>query len=79
MFPTISELLKHKEALITVFSVVGATLFYFSYLIYRGRKYHLKELKALGFYQDETKDVMNEKTGLKERRVSSKISLLPFQ
>jgi hypothetical protein len=75
MFPTISELLKHKEALITVFSVVGATLFYFSYLIYRGRKYHLKELKALGLYQDETKDVMNEKTGLKERRVSSKIKV----
>ncbi len=75
MFPTINELLKHKEALITVFSVVGATLFYFSYLIYRGRKYHLKELKALGLYQDETKDVMNEKTGLKERRVSSKIKV----
>lgn len=75
MFPTISELLKHKEALITVFSVVGATLFYFSYLIYKSRKYHLKELKALGLYQDETKDVMNEKTGLKERRVSSKIKV----
>ena len=29
MSPTVGELLKHKEALITVFSVVGATLFYF--------------------------------------------------
>ena len=75
MFPTISELLKHKEALITVFSVVGATLFYLLYQVYRSRKYHLKELKALGLYQDDTKDVMNEKTGLKERRVSSKIKV----
>lgn len=75
MLPTISELLKHKEALITVISVVGATLFYLSYKIYRGRKYHLKELKALGLYQDETRDVMNEKTGLRERRVSSKIKV----
>ncbi len=75
MFPTISELLKHKEALIAVITVVGATLFYISYLIYRGRKYHLKELKALGLYQDETKDVMNEKTGLKERRISSKLKV----
>ena len=72
---TVSELLKHKEALIAVFSVVGATLFYLSYRFYRGRKYHLKELKALGLYQDNTKDVMNEKTGLKERRVSSKIKV----
>lgn len=75
MSPTVGELLKHKEALITVFSVVGATLFYFFYRLYRGRKYHLKELKALGLYQDNTKDVMNEKTGLRERRVSSKIKV----
>jgi hypothetical protein len=75
MLPTISEILKHKEALIAVFSVVGATLFYISYQIYRGRKYHLKELKALGLYQDETKEVMNDKTGLKERRISSKLKV----
>lgn len=70
-----SEALKHKEALITVLSVMGATLLYFSYRIYRSHKYHLKDLKALGFYRDETKEVRNEKTGLRERRVSSKIKV----
>jgi hypothetical protein len=75
MLPTISEILKHKEALIAVFSVVGATLFYISYQIYRSRKYHLKELKALGLYQDETQEVMNEKTGLKEQRISSNLKV----
>lgn len=75
MSSLISEFLKHKEALITVTSVVGATLFYLFYRIYRDRKYHLKELKALGLYQDSTKDVMNEKTGLRERRISSKIKV----
>lgn len=75
MFPTVSELLKHTGALVAVSSAVGATLFYFFYRLYRGRKYHLKELKALGLYQDSTKDVMNEKTGLKERRISSKIKV----
>lgn len=75
MFPAVSELMKHKEALIAAGSVVGATLYYLTYRIYRSHKYHLKELKALGLYQDETKDVMNEKTGLKERRVSSKLKV----
>lgn len=75
MFPTVSELLKHTGALVAVSSAVGATLLYFFYSLYRGRKYHLKELKALGLYQDHTKDVMNEKTGLKERRISSKIKV----
>lgn len=69
------ELLKYKEALITLSGVVGATLLYFSLKIYRSKKYHLKDLKALGFYQDDTKDVRNEKTGLKERRISSKIKI----
>jgi len=38
MFPYISELLKHSGALIAVIAVVGVTLFYFSYRIYRGRE-----------------------------------------
>lgn len=75
MTPILTEVLKHKEALIAVITVVGATLFYYSYQLYRSRKYHLKELKALGLFQDDTKEVMNEKTGLKERRVSSKIKV----
>lgn len=68
-----SELLKHLGALIAVSSAIGATLFYFFYQVYRSRKYHLKELKALGLYQDNTRETMNERTGLKEQRVSSKI------
>jgi len=75
MSPIISELMKHKEALAAVFSVVGATLLYLIYQIYKARKYHLKELKALGLYQDEIREVMNEKTGLKERRISSKLKV----
>lgn len=75
MKPLLLEMLKHKEALIALVGVVGATLFYVSYHIYRSRKYHLKELKALGFYQDETREFHNEKTGLKERRVSSRIKV----
>lgn len=69
----LNELLKHLGALIAISSALGATVFYFFYQIYRSRKYHLKELKALGFYQDNTRETMNERTGLKERRVSSKI------
>lgn len=69
------ELLKNKEAFITLLGVVGATLLYIFVKIYKARKYHLKDLKALGFYQDETKEVRNEKTGLKERRISSKIKI----
>jgi len=75
MKPSIIEILNHKEALITVLSVIGAILLYSGCQIYRSRKYHLKELKALGLYQDETKEVMNDKTGLKERKVSSKIKV----
>ncbi len=73
--PSISTLLKHWEALAIVISVVGATLLNFIITIYKTRKYHLKDLKALGLYRDETKEVQNEKTGLKERRVSSKIKV----
>ncbi len=75
MDPLISELLKHKEALIAVISAIGVTLFYFTYQLYKSRKYHLKELKALGLYQDEMKEVMNEKLGIKEKRISSKIKV----
>jgi hypothetical protein len=52
--------------------VVGVTLFYIAFKIYKNRKYHLKDLKALGFYQDETKEFRNEKTGLKEMRKFSR-------
>lgn len=75
MSSIISEMMKNKEALAAIFSVVGATLFHLIYQIYKARKYHLKELKALGLYQDETREVMNEKTGLKERRLSSKVKV----
>lgn len=75
MKPLLLELLKNKEAFITLSGVVGATLLYMFVKIYKARKYHLKDLKALGFYQDETKEVRNEKTGLKERRISSKIKI----
>lgn len=71
----IQKLLQHKEALVIGISMMGATLFYLSYLYYLSRKYHLKELKALGLYQDNTKEIKNEKTGLRERRVSSKIKV----
>ncbi len=69
------QLLKNKEAFITLLGVVGATLLYIVLKIYKNRKYHLKDLKALGFYQDDTKEFRNEKTGLKEKRVSSKIKV----
>ncbi len=69
------SLLKHQEALIAGLSVVGAILFFISLKIYKSRKYHLKELKALGLYQDEIKEFKNEKTGLKDRRVSSRIKV----
>lgn len=75
MSPSANALMVHKEALITVIAVVGATLLYLMRKLYQSRKYHLKELKALGLYQENTKDVMNEKTGLKERRISSKIKV----
>lgn len=75
MTPFLAEVLKHKEALIAVITVIGATLFYYSYKIYKTQKYHLKELKALGLFQDDTKEIMNDQTGLKERRVSSKIKV----
>lgn len=65
-----------KEALITIKLLIGATLLIF-YIrkIYLSKKYHLKELKALGFYQENTKEIKNEKTGLKDKRVSSSIKV----
>lgn len=71
----IQQLFKNKETLVIATAVAGATLLFQLYRIYVGRKYHLKELKALGLYQDNTKEFKNENTGLRERRVSSKIKV----
>ncbi len=71
----IQQILQNKEALVIATAVAGATLLYLSYSLYINRKYHLKELKALGLYQDNTREFKNEKTGLRERRVSSKIKV----
>lgn len=72
----ISQNISNKEALITILLLIGATLFFVIFRrIYLSKKYHLKELKALGFYQENTKEVKNEKTGLKDKRVSSSIKV----
>lgn len=71
----IQQTLQNKEALVIATAVAGATLLYLAYCLYINRKYHLKELKALGLYQDNTREFKNEKTGLRERRVSSKIKV----
>lgn len=65
---------KHWEILTA--SAVGILfLLFLAVKFYRHRKYHLKDLRALGFYRDEVKDVRNEKTGLRERRVSSTVKV----
>lgn len=64
----------NKFITIAVFSaVVVFTLFIRR--IYKSYKYHLKALKALGFYQDEIVEIQNKKTGLKTQRVNSKIKV----
>lgn len=75
MTSLIQKLLQNKEALVIATAIAGATLLYLLYRLYISRKYHLRELKALGLYQDNTREVKNEKTGLRERRVSSKIKV----
>lgn len=65
---------KHWEVL-TASAVGILLLILFGLKFYRHRKYHLKDLRALGFYRDEIKDVKNEKTGLRERRISSSIKV----
>ncbi len=67
-------IINHWEILTA--SAVGLLLLFFSVCkVYRYRKYHLKDLKALGFYRDEVKDIRNEKSGLRERRISSSIKV----
>ncbi len=68
------QIAKHWEVL-TASAVGSLFLLYLGFKIYIHRKYHLKDLKALGFYRDEVKDVRNEKTGLRERRISSTIKV----